>query len=90
MLNITILSSTRGTYLPALHQNLQTAGITINEVVSNNPAAGIIAKARNLGLSTVCIPSASPNFEATLTKRLEQTSTDLLVLLGFMKILSKS
>ena len=89
MLNITILGSTRGSCLPDLYHSLAATNLTVVEVISNKPDAGILVKARQLGITTICIPSTTPDFEQLLGSHLEQTNTELLVLLGFMKIFSK-
>lgn len=85
---ITLLGSTRGTILPALVSSLDSVNIEITEIISNKPTAGILQKAAQLQLPYRCINSNESDYEITLNQRLHQIDTQLIVLLGFMKILS--
>ncbi|EKD77586.1 MAG: phosphoribosylglycinamide formyltransferase [uncultured bacterium] len=83
---ISVLGSTRGSNLPGLYQKLLNTSAKIVDVLSDKPHAGILQKAKQLGLSNCYIPIV--NFEKKLNAHLINNGTDLLVLIGFMKILS--
>ena len=63
-------------------------------VVSNNPGAYALERAEKAGIATVVIPTAEYReqtaFEEKLVETLEEAEIDLIVLAGFMRILSKS
>lgn len=92
MLKIAVLGSTNGTDLQALldaqvaHQ-LGEAEIVL--VVSNKPPAGILDKARRVGVEAVCIEAANQeDFEHQLLNMLQRRKVGLILLIGFMRILS--
>ncbi len=94
MKNISVLVSGGGTNLQALI-DAQRDGIIssgkINLVVSNNPDAYALTRAANAGIKTlVCSKKElGTDFEGTLIKVLEENKTDIIVLAGFMCILSE-
>lgn len=94
MKNIAVLVSGGGTNLQALI-NAQKSGIIksgiINLVVSNNPDAYALKRAENAGISTcVCNKKElGADFEDKLISVLEENNTDIIVLAGFMCILSE-
>ncbi len=92
MLKIAVLGSTNGTDLQALldAQVAQQLGDTeIVLVVSNKPAAGILDKASRVGVEAVCIEATSrEDFEHQLLNMLQRRKVDLILLIGFMRILS--
>jgi phosphoribosylglycinamide formyltransferase-1 len=62
-------------------------------VLSNNPEAGGLAKARDLGIATAVVDSREFNndrkaFEDVLHATLERFSPDIICLAGFMRILT--
>ncbi len=61
-------------------------------VLSDNPDAGALDKARRLGVETVVVDrrhcASREEFEAAIVLHLERKKIDLIVLAGFMKILS--
>ncbi|EKD92309.1 MAG: phosphoribosylglycinamide formyltransferase [uncultured bacterium] len=83
---ISILGSTRGSNLFALYQLLEHTDIKIIDIISNQLHSGILEKAKLLNLSFCYFPSN--HFEEKLNEQLEKNKIDLLVLMGFMKILS--
>ncbi len=91
---IAVFVSGGGTNLQALIDAEQAGIIThgkISLVVSNNPNAYALTRAENAGISTVIIPGkelSQDAFEEKLIKTLEENEIDLIVLAGFMKILS--
>ena len=61
-------------------------------VVSNTPDAGGLAKAQDLGIETAVINhrdfETRTDFEAVLTRRLEEAAPDIICHAGFMRILT--
>jgi len=86
--NIAILGSTRGSNLPGLATGLENKPIRITGVISNKNDTGILEKARQLNLNSIFIDSKKIDFEKRLDAHLHENTIDLLVLMGFMKILS--
>ncbi|MBN1948825.1 MAG: phosphoribosylglycinamide formyltransferase [Candidatus Cloacimonetes bacterium] len=93
--NIVILISGRGSNMLAIARNVQSGLLKdkcqIAAVFSNNPDAEGLAAARNLGIPTCCIPSAGVKkqvYNRLLLNWLQKTGPDLIVLAGYMKILS--
>ena len=91
---IAVFVSGGGTNLQALIDAEQAGIIThgkISLVVSNNPNAYALTRADNAGIATVIIPGkelSQEAFEEKLIRTLEENEIDLIVLAGFMKILS--
>lgn len=94
MKNIAVLVSGGGTNLQALI-DAQKSGIIksgkINLVISNNPDAFALERAKKAGIKTVvCNKKELENeFENKLISVLEENETDFIVLAGFMCILSE-
>lgn len=86
LFKISVLGSTRGSNLAGLCQGLLNTPTKIVDVLSNIMNAGILEKAKQLGLPHSCIPTE--NFEKKLGVHLKDNEINLLVLIGFMKILS--
>lgn len=92
---IAVLVSGGGTNLQALIAAQRDGIIKSGElalVVSNNAAAYALTRAQNAGIKTAVIPKkelGAEAFEAELVKTLEENKIDLIVLAGFMCILSK-
>ena len=88
---IAVLVSGGGTNLQALI-DAQKSGIIksgeITLVISNNENAYALQRAKDNNIETAYIPSKAPDFEAQLTKLLNDKNIDIIVLAGFMKILS--
>ena len=86
---IAVLVSGGGTNLQAL-LNAQHNGILqsgeIVLVVSANPKAYALERARNAGVEAVVLPGS--DFEEALTRLLTDRTIDLIILAGFMRILS--
>lgn len=94
MKNISVLVSGGGTNLQALIDAEKSGIITsgkIKLVISNNPDAYALQRAEKAGIKTaVCNKKElGADFENTLIKILEENKTDIIVLAGFMCILSE-
>jgi phosphoribosylglycinamide formyltransferase 1 len=88
-----ILLSGRGSNFEAIAANIAagTLKADIAIVVSNIESAPGLASARKLGLNASCIPSkdkAREQFDAELVESLRKSDVGLVVLAGFMRILS--
>ncbi len=95
-INIAVLVSGGGTNLQALI-DAEKAGIissgSIKLVVSNNPNAYALERAKNAGIESTVITKkelgSQEAFEDALIKALEDRNIELIVLAGFMSILSE-
>ena len=93
--NIAVLVSGGGTNLQALI-DAEKSGIiesgSIRLVISNNPNAFALRRAANAGIEgrviTKKLCGSQAAFEAAMIEALEEKGTDLIVLAGFMSILS--
>ena len=88
---IGVLVSGGGTNLQALLDAQQSGKLRSGEivfVVSNNPDAFAISRARRAGVETMVITGARKTFESALESTLLRHEIDLIILAGFMKILS--
>ena len=94
MKNIAVLVSGGGTNLQALI-DAEKSGIIksgkINLVISNNPDAFALERAKKAGIKTVVCnkKELGSEFENKLISVLEENETDFIVLAGFMCILSE-
>jgi phosphoribosylglycinamide formyltransferase-1 len=93
---IAILISGRGTNMEAIIKDSKTINYPgiIKFVLSNNPDALGIIKAKNLGIKTFVFPVNKNNsmeiFEKKFLNLLIKEKIELICLAGFMKILSKN
>ncbi len=92
---ISVLVSGGGTNLQALIDAQQSGIITSGEislVVSNNPDAYALERAKKAGIKTaVCNKKElGSRFETELISVLEENNTDIIVLAGFLCILSEN
>jgi len=93
MIRLGILGSTRGTNLEPIadairHQQLNAK---IEIVISNKPSAFILERARSQGLKSVFIDPdglTREEYDSRLSGLLKQHEVDLVVLIGYMRILS--
>ncbi len=95
MVNVAVLVSGGGTNLQAIldaqnAEKIPHARVTL--VVSNNPNAYALTRAASQGIETLVLSKADyparSDFEAALVQALEERSIGLIVLAGFMRILS--
>src|SRR5215470_4355980 len=93
-LSIGVLISGSGTNLQAIIDAIERNELTatIRVVISNRPDAYGLTRARRHGLPAVVIPhkdfSSRQAFEAELIKTLHSSQVELVVLAGFMRLLS--
>lgn len=98
MKNIVILISGGGSNMAAIARTakkenwLDKFGVRIAAVISNKPGAGGLALAKELGIATDVLAHQSfasrEAFDAALMARIDLHAPDLLVLAGFMRILT--
>ena len=94
MIKLGILGSTNGTDLPAILDSIKnkTINASVNIVVSNQEHAFILERARKHG-DNACFAShknkTREEFDREVTKLLEEHNVDLILLIGFMRILSQ-
>ncbi|MCW8399239.1 phosphoribosylglycinamide formyltransferase [Legionella sp. PATHC038] len=93
MIRIAVLGSTRGTNLNAVVAAIkqQRLPATIELVLSNKADAPILEKAENFGLKSLFINPqglSRSDFDHSLSEILKQHCIELIVLIGYMRILS--
>lgn len=94
MKNIVILISGRGSNMEAVVRALDAEGwpARIAAVISNKPEAGGLAFAQARGIPTAVVPSKTfatrAEFDAKLQETIDVFEPDLVVLAGFMRILT--
>lgn len=96
-INIAVFVSGGGTNLQALIDAQKSGVIThgeIKAVISNNPDAYALTRAKENGIHAFVVPKkelgSQEKFEETLIQVLEDNEIDLIVLAGFMCILSEN
>lgn len=95
--NVAVLVSGGGTNLQAIIDAVNSGIINsaqLQIVISNNPDAYALERAKNNGIKTAVITKkecgGAEAFEAKIIETLEDEEIDLIVLAGFMSILSKN
>jgi phosphoribosylglycinamide formyltransferase-1 len=95
-LPVAVLISGRGSNMVAIAQACAAGRIkaAISHVISDQPGAGGLQRARDLGLWTSVVARAdfadAAAFEEALTRALDERPQELIALAGFMRILSKA
>ena len=91
MLRVGVLVSGGGTNLQAILDAIDSGKITnakVEVVISNNPGAYALERARNHGIEAVCIsPKSFENraaFNEAFLKKTDEYNLDLIVLAGFL------
>ena len=94
MLKIGVLLSGGGTNLQAIIDNINTGNITnskIEVVISNNPNAFALERAKKAGIDAVCISpkdySDRSLFNKALIEKIDEYNVDLIVLAGCMVVM---
>ena len=94
-LRLGVLGSGKGSNFVAIAQAIQCGSLPaeVTLVLSDNPEAGILQHARDLGISAQFIPPGAfrtkldPTAESAFIQALQDAQIDLVVLAGFMRIL---
>ncbi|MHA1114780.1 MAG: phosphoribosylglycinamide formyltransferase [Candidatus Heimdallarchaeaceae archaeon] len=94
-MNVAVLISGRGSNLEAIlekEKQKELGNAVISLVVSNNPDAKGLEIAKRYGKKTIVLPSHRnqnrETYDKQLAETLEKNNIDLVVLAGFMRILS--
>lgn len=97
MLKIGVLVSGGGTNLQAIIDNIESGYISQAEIVtviSGNPNAFALERAKKHNINAVCIRkrdySDNEQYMSAMEKHLDSFGVELIVLAGFMTVLSKS
>jgi formyltetrahydrofolate-dependent phosphoribosylglycinamide formyltransferase len=93
MINIGVIGSTKGTDLQAILDSIKSGNLdaNISIVISNRAGAYILKRAQNHGIPSVFIDHKDrtrKEFDSAMTKVLKENKVDLVLLIGFMRILS--
>lgn len=93
-MNIAVLASGRGTNFGAIVRAKKKGKInaSIALLVCDNPKAKVLGKAKRAGVEVFLIKrgdfASKSDFENRIIQRLEEAKIDLIVLAGFMRLLS--
>ncbi|PIU21421.1 MAG: phosphoribosylglycinamide formyltransferase [Candidatus Diapherotrites archaeon CG08_land_8_20_14_0_20_34_12] len=93
--NLAVLGSTRGTDLQAVIDAIEKKQLNaeIKIVISNKADAFILERARNHKLNAVFLDpkgKSREDYDKELIRMIEKNKVDLILLIGYMKILSKN
>lgn len=94
MFNIAVLASTKGTDLQAIIDEMKAGkmpGINLAAVLSNKKDCYALARAKEQGFKTFFVDpknKISEKFDQEMTQILTQEKVDLVVLVGYMRILT--
>jgi len=94
MTNIAVFASGNGSNFQAIIEALKKKKIKakLSLLVCDNPQAFVLGRAKDAGVNIALIQRSSydtkQEFEAEITRRLEKEKIGLIVLAGFMRILS--
>lgn len=93
MINVGVIGSTKGTDLQAILDSIKSGKLdaNISIVISNRTGAYILKRAQNHGIPSVFIDHKDrtrKEFDSEMTKVLKENKVDLVLLIGFMRILS--
>jgi phosphoribosylglycinamide formyltransferase-1 len=92
--NIAVFASGRGTNFSAIIRAIKKGKIKANLslLVCDNPKAGALARAKRAGIKFAKVLredfSSKEDFEAKILQHLEENKIDLIVLAGFMRLIS--
>ncbi len=96
LLRIGVLASGGGTNLQAIIDRCADGSLAaeIAVVITNNPDAGALARAGKAGVPTLCINhrnfSKREEFDSAVVKALQEAGVELVVLAGFMRIITQT
>ncbi len=93
MIKIGVLGSTKGTDLQAILDTINDGQLDakVSVVVSNRKSAYILERAKSHGVPTFFIPhkgKAREEFDREMTAAMQNHGVELVLLIGFMRILS--
>jgi phosphoribosylglycinamide formyltransferase-1 len=94
LMRIGVLASGGGTNLQAIIDRCQdgTLAAEIALVITNNPGAGALERAEKARIETLCINHREfpcrEDFDVAVVKALQEARVDLVVLAGFMRIIT--
>lgn len=94
-LRLGVLASGGGTNLQAIIDRCQDGSLDaeIAVVITNNPDAGALDRANQAGIKNCCIDhrlfKSREDYDQALMKELRNVNVDLVVLAGFMRIISE-
>ena len=93
MIKLGILGSTKGTDLKAIYEaiNQKVLNAKISVIISNRPNAYILKRAENYNIPSCFISSKNKSrteFDSEISSKLKLHQVDLVLLIGFMRILS--
>ena len=93
MIQLGILGSTKGTDLKAIQEaiNQRVLNAKISVIISNRPNAYILKRAENYNIPSCFISSKNKSrteFDSEISSKLKLHQVDLVLLIGFMRILS--
>lgn len=94
LLRIGVLASGGGSNLQVIIDRCQDGSLAaeIAVVITNNPGAGALTRAGKAGIPSLCINhrdfSCREDFDNAVVKTLQEAKTDLVVLAGFMRIIT--
>lgn len=92
--NIAVFASGRGTNFGAIIRGVKKGKIkaSLSLLVCDNPKAGAISRAKRAGIKVAKVLredfASKKDFEARIIQHLEENKIDLIVLAGFMRLLS--
>ena len=93
-IRLAVLASGGGTNLQSIIDQTQSGELNaeITLVISNNPGAGALKRAEEAGIKNLCINhrdfTERKSFDLKVVEALESAKPDLIVLAGFMRIIS--
>ncbi len=92
-MRLAVLGSTNGTDLVPVVDAINSGNLSavIKVVLSNNESSGVLKKARNYGIEShfICHKNKKRDvFDLEMSQILENKKIDLILLIGFMRILS--
>ena len=96
LLRIGVLASGSGTNLQAIIDRCMDGSLAgeIALVITNNPGAGALDRAGKAGVPTLCIDhrqfSRREDFDHAVVKALQDAGVELVVLAGFMRIITQT
>ena len=93
MIRIAVFGSTKGSDFPAVFDSVQNMDAKISLVFSDKKDSGILEKAREKSLETLFINpkdfKSKEEFDKKLLEELKKRKIDLIVLIGYMKWITK-